>query len=705
MKCNLFMLTIIAVALCSGCGQTAQKQERVNPLLQTWNTPFGVPPFDEILTSDYVPAFRQAMQEHNAEIEVIANVEDPDFENVIVAFDRSGALLTRINYVFEAVHEAETNDAMDDVAEEITPLITEHYNNIMLNEQLFEKIKAVYEKRDALNLESDQLRVVEKYYQDFVRNGANLPPDKKEELKNLNIKLSSLSLSFGKNVLTDSKDFKLFIEDESDLAGLPDDIKAAAASAAEEAGKAGKWLFTTDKPSWIPFLTYSENRALREQLYKGWFMRGDNDNDNDTKAIIDTIINLRLQKVQILGYKNFAEYRTAINMAKTPANVTSFLNEVWAVTLPAATKERNEIQKMIDREDDRFEMASWDWWYYSEKIRKEQYDLDENEMKPYFSVENSIKGIFYVANQLYGVTFEKRPDLPVYYPGVEVYEAKESDGTLIGILYMDYYVRSGKRGGAWCTSFREGSYDEQGKRVHPIVSIVCNFNNPVGDAPALLSWDDNTTMFHEFGHGLHALFSDGRFHRTAGDMPRDMVELPSQILERWAAEPEVLKFYAKHYQTGETIPDELIQKMEKAATFNMGFETAEYMAASILDMTWHTIEKPQQFDVNAFEDAAMNAIRLIPQILPRYRSTYFNHIFTGEGYASGYYVYSWAEVLDGDAFNAFKLSGNIFNQDLAAKFRKHVLTECGEGEGMDQYRKFRGQEPSKEPYFKRRGLK
>jgi len=699
------MLAIIALTVSiTGCGEKP-KPQRENPLLQTWNTPYGVPPFDEIMTSDYIPAFKQAMQAHNAEIDAITIIEEPNFENVILAFDRSGALLTKIHYAFEAVHEAETNDEMDAVAAEITPLITEHGNNIMLNEQLFEKIKVVYEKRHELNLAPDQLRVTEKYYNDFVRNGANLPPDKKEELKNLNIKLSSLYLLFGKNVLTDSKNFKLFIDNEDALQGLPEDIKASAASAAEKAGEPGKWLFTTDKPSWIPFLTYSENRSLREQLYKGWFMRGDNNNDNDTKAIIDTIINLRIQKSNILGYKNFAEYRTAINMAQNPKNVMLFLDEVWKVALPAAIKERNAMQKMIDKESDRFEMESWDWWYYAEKIRKEQYDLDENEIKPYFPVENAMKGVFYVANKLYGITFEKSTDLPVYYPGVETYIAKEKDGTLIGILYMDYYVRPGKRGGAWCTGFREGSYDNQGNRIHPIVSLVCNFNNPVGDTPALLSWDDNTTLFHEFGHGLHALFSDGRFHRTAGDMPRDMVELPSQILERWASEPEVLKVYAKHYQTGETIPDKLIQKMEKASTFNMGFGTVEYMAASILDMNWHTIEKPQQNDVNAFEKAAMDHIRLIPQILPRYRSTYFNHIFTSESYASGYYVYSWAEVLDADAFDVFKKSGNIFNQDLAAKFRKHILTECGEGEGMDQYRKFRGKEPSKEPYFKSRGLK
>ncbi|MDR0363510.1 MAG: M3 family metallopeptidase, partial [Bacteroidales bacterium] len=402
---------------------------------------------------------------------------------------------------------------------------------------------------------------------------------------------------------------------------------------------------------------------------------------------------------------NFAEYRIDINMAKTPEAVMNFLNEVWEVALPAATKERNAMQAMIDKEGGNFKLASWDWWYYAEKVRKEKYDLNEEALKPYLSLQNSINGIFYVANRLYGITFEKRSDLPVYHPDVEAYVAKEKDGTLIGILYMDYFTRGGKRGGAWCTGFRNGGYDNAGNRIPPIVSIVCNFAPPVGDMPALLSWDDNTTLFHEFGHGLHGLFSDGRFYLTAGDMPRDMVELPSQVLERWAAEPEVLKAYAKHYQTGEPMPAELIEKMQKSSTFNEGFNTTEYMAASILDMDWHTLTSERKIDVNVFEKNAMDKIHLIPEILPRYRSTYFNHIFTGEGYAAGYYVYCWAEVLDADAFDAFKQSGDIFNQELAAKFRKHVLTECGEGEGMEQYRKFRGQDPSNEPYFKSKGLK
>lgn len=705
MKKGLFMLTIIALAVCAGCGEQAgKKEERKNPLLETWNTPYGAPPFNEVQLSDYMPAFQQAFKEHNEELKAIEAVQDPNFDNVILAFDRAGGLLDKVSNVFFCIKSADTNDEIQRIAKDLLPMLTEHSNGITFNEKLFAQIKAVYDKRHSLNLAPDELRVTEKIYSDFTRYGANLSPEKKEELKQVNIDLANLCMYFDDNLLAETKTFQMFVDNEADLAGLSEDLKAAAALSAKEAGHEGQWLFTADKSSWIPFLQSAENRSLREKLYRGWFMRGNNNNENDNKKLITDIVNLRLKKANLLGYKNFAEYRIDVNMAKTPENAMNFLNEVWEVALPAAVKERDAIQAMIKKEGGSFKMESWDWWYYAEKIRKEKYDLDEEELKPYLSLQNSIDGIFYVANKLYGITFNKRADIPVYHPDVEVYEAKEADGTSIGLLYMDYFPRPGKSGGAWCTGFRDGGYDNQGNRVHPLVSVVCNFTPPVGNKPALLNWDENTTLFHEFGHALHGLFSDGRFKRTAGDMPRDMVELPSQILERWAAEPEVLKVYAKHYQTGEIIPDALIAKMQNSSTFNEGFSTTEIMAATILDMNWHITETPNNTDVNVFEKNAMDKIHLISEILPRYRSTYFSHIFTGEGYAAGYYVYCWAEVLDADAFDAFKQAG-IFNQELAAKFRKHVLTECGEGEGLDQYRKFRGQDPSYEPYYKSKGLK
>jgi peptidyl-dipeptidase Dcp len=404
----------------------------------------------------------------------------------------------------------------------------------------------------------------------------------------------------------------------------------------------------------------------------------------------------------LLGYPSFAAYVIDDNMAKTPANVNEFLMKLWNASLPVSKKEVIEMQKIIDKEGGKFKLESWDWWYYAEKVRKEKYDLDENELKPYFSLSNVRDGMFYVANKLYGITFTKRTDLPVYQEDVETFEVKEADGSHLGILYLDYYPRDGKRGGAWCTDFQSSGWRD-GKKVDPIISMVCNFTKPTADVPSLISWDETTTLFHEFGHALHGLFTEGKYDRTAGSVPRDYVELPSQIMENWAGEPQVLKVYAKHYKTGEVIPDQLIEKIVKSGLFNQGFETVEYLAASLLDLDYHTLTEPKEIIVADFEKRAMDSIGLISEILPRYRSTYFAHIFSG-GYASGYYVYIWAAVLDADAFNAFKESGDLYNPGLAAKFRKYCLAESGDDEGMVQYRKFRGQEPTIAPLLKRRGL-
>ncbi|HOT89779.1 MAG TPA: M3 family metallopeptidase, partial [Bacteroidales bacterium] len=471
----------------------------------------------------------------------------------------------------------------------------------------------------------------------------------------------------------------------------------------KEAGKEGKWIFTLDKPSLIPFLQYAKNRELREKIYRGYFMRGDNDNKNDNKKIIDEIVNLRIEKAKLLGFTNFAQYVVEQNMAKTPETVNDFLIKLWTPALKVSKNELVDMQKIIDKEKGNFKLASWDWWYYAEKVRKEKYNLEETELQPYLSLSNVRDGMFYVANKLYGITFDKKTDIPVYQSEVEVFEVKEADGKHLGLLYLDYYPRVSKDGGAWCTSFREAGWDF-GKKVDPIVSIVCNFTKPSGDAPALLTWDEATTLFHEFGHGLHSLFTDGKYNRTAGSVPRDYVELPSQIMENWAGEKEVLKQYAKHYKTGEVIPDALIEKLNKSSKFNQGFGTVEYLAASILDLNYHMVNEKTTIDAREFEKTALSKIGLIPEILPRYRSTYFSHIFSG-GYSAGYYVYIWAEVLDSDAFDAFKKSGDLFNQDLATKFRKYCLQECGNDEGMTQYKKFRGQEPSIEPLLFKRGLK
>jgi peptidyl-dipeptidase Dcp len=698
-----FSLTLLAMTMLLFPGCNPEKKTE-NPFFSEYQTPFQVPPFDKIDTSDYMPAFMKGIAQHNAEIDsIIQNQASPDFENTILALDKSGKLLTRVSKVFYNLNEAETNKQLQSLARQLSPIMSKHQDDISLNEMLFSKIKAVYEKRYALKLDSQQLRVVEKYFRDFERQGANLPADKKEQLRKLNAELSLVSLTFGENVLAETNEnFKLVIEDKKELDGLPQGVIDGAAETAKEKGLEGKWVFTLSKPSMIPFLQYAKNRELREKIYRGYFMRGNNGDKNDNKEAVAKIVKLRVEKARLLGFDSYAAYVVDENMAKTPAKVNEFLAKLWTAALPVAKKEGAEMQKIIDRDGGQFKLQPWDWWYYAEIIRMEKYNLDESELKPYFSLTNVRDGMFMVATKLYGITFNKRTDLPVFQKDVETYEVKEADGSHLGILYLDYYPRDGKRGGAWCTDFQSAGW-EHGKKVDPVVSITCNFTKPTATAPSLLSWDETTTLFHEFGHALHGLFTEGKYTRTAGVVPQDYVELPSQINENWAGEPEVLKAYAKHYKTGEIIPDNLIDKIQKSSLFNQGFETVEYLAAAILDMDYHDVTEPKDINVLNFEGVAMKKIGLISEIIPRYRSTYFSHIFGG-GYAAGYYVYIWAAVLDSDAFNAFKSSGNIYNKELALKFRRYCLAESGNDEGMIQYKKFRGQDPSIDPLLKRRGL-
>ena len=699
---NLFWLLLPTALLLGSCSSGEEK----NPFFSEWNTPFGVPPFDKIKNEHFLPAYEKALAEHKQEIQqIISNPEVPTFENTIVAYDNAGSLIRKVSAVFNGIDAANTNDFMQELSKKIVPMITAHYNEITMNQQLFAKIKAVYEKRDSLNLNVEQRRLLDKIYKDFERSGAALPEDKRNELKALNEKMAMLSLQLNQNLLKENKNFLLIIDKEEDLIGLNPDIVAAAAEMGKRTGNEGKWVFDLSKPSWIPFLQYSERRDLREKLYRAYFMRGDNDNEFDNKKLFAELISLRQKAAKILGFESYSHFFTDEQMAKTPENVMNFLTGVWKPALTKAIKERNEMQKIIDKEGGKFKLQSWDWWYYAEKVRKEKYDLNEDELKPYFSLENVKQGIFYVSEKLYGLKFEKRTDIPVYHPEVEAYLVKEADGTPLSVLYIDPHPRAGaKKGGAWCGSFRSGSW-KGNERIIPVVYIVMNFTRPTADKPALLSWDETETYFHEFGHALHNFFAKGLYYRTARSVPRDFVELPSQVLENWAREPEVLKVYAKHYQTGEVIPDNLIDKLQKSGEFNQGFETTEYTAAAILDMKWHmnTTVTPET-DVRAFENQAMKEIGLIDEIVPRYRTTNFSHIFSG-GYASGYYVYLWAGVLDSDAFQAFKESGDIFNQELAGKFRKYILEENSLGEGMEQYVKFRGKEPSIDALLTKRGLK
>ncbi len=696
----LFLMFIPLILIVGSCGDPGLRD---NPLLTDYNTPFDAPPFDRIEDEHYLPAIEEAIKQHKEEIDaIIDNPEEPTFENTIVAYDNAGELLSSVNSVFGGVRSAETNPRLQEIARETTPMLSAHRNEISMDQDLFDRIKTVYDNRHDINLDQEQMRLVEVYYRDFERNGAALPEEDREVLKELNERMSMISLQLGENVLEETNNFILELE-EDDLDGLPRGVVSAAAEAAEREGLEDKWAITLHKPSWIPFVTYSERRGLREEIFTAFINRANNDNEYDNKDLFAELMQLRLQMARLLGFNNYAEYFLDIQMAQNPDNVYDFLDEIWPPSVNRAHMEIRDMQAIIDREGGGFDLEPWDWWYYAEKVRQEKYELDEDEIGPYFTIENVRKGNFTLANELFGLTFEERPEVPVYHEEVEAYEVFDHDGSHLGILYIDPHPRPGKRQGAWCGTYRTGSW-ENGERISPIVTIVMNFSRPTGGNPAMLSWDETTTYFHEFGHALHNFFAEGKYRRTARSVPRDFVELPSQILENWAGEPELMKMYAVHYETGETIPDELIERLRNAEHFNQGFDMTEYLASSYLDMDWHTTDHGDDIDVLAFEEESMNRIGLPDEIVPRWRTTYFGHIH-GTGYAAGYYVYRWAGVLDADAFMAFKETGDLFNQEVAERFRKYILAENALWEGMEAYVKFRGREPDIEPFLIQKGLK
>ncbi len=680
---------------------TIQAQEKNNPFYQEWDTPFGVAPFDQIRDEHYMPAFKEGMKQHLEEIEKIANNPEPaTFANTIEAMEKSGALLTRVANVFFNIVSANTNDARQAIAREISPLLSQHNDAINLNPALFKRIKSLYQQRESLGLTSEQKRLLENYYKNFVRGGANLSEADKDKLRKINERLSTLQVKFSENVLKEDNNFELVLE-EKDLTGLPESVKKAAAEAAKAKGYEGKWLFTLHKPSLIPFIQYSDRRDLREKLYKGYIMRGDNNNEYDNKAIFNEIANLRVRKAHLLGYKTHADYVLEDRMAKTPAKVYELLDKVWPAALNKAKQERALMQEMIEAEGDTFKLASWDWWYYAEKIRQRKYNLDEDEIRPYLQIDNVIKGAFILAQKLYGLTFEEQHDIPKYHPEVKTYVVRDERGEIIGIYLSDWFYRASKRGGAWMNNYRDQS-NMDGKRVLPIIVNVGNFTKPTADTPSLLSLDEANTLFHEFGHALHGLLSKCTYPSISGtNVPRDFVEFPSQVMENWVLEPEMLKLYAFHYQTGEVMPQSLIDKIKKAGKFNQGFATVEYMAASYLDMAWHTLTEEKERDVNAFEKSVLDKIGLIPEIISRYRTTYFRHIVGG--YSAGYYSYLWSEVLDADTFEAFKEKG-IFDRETARAFRDEILSRGGTEDAMQMYINFRGREPEIAPLLQRRGL-
>ncbi|OGD27682.1 MAG: peptidase M3 [Candidatus Aminicenantes bacterium RBG_13_63_10] len=704
MKKAILLLVLTALVACSCTKkETPAAASSINPFFISWSTPFETPPFNLIKDADYMPALLEGMARQKAEVEAIASsAEPPTFANTLEALDRSGSLLVKVSNVFFAMTTNNTNDTLQKVQTEVSPLLSRHQDDIFLNARLFERIKAVNDQKASLNLQPEQARLLERIYKAFVRGGANLDDAKKAELRKANEELSVLTVKFGDNLLKDDNGFTLTIDQAEDLAGLPPSVVEGAAEAAKERGLAGKWVFTLHKPSLIPFLQYSDKRDLRQKIYAAYINRGNNNDASDNKAILSRIAALRVKRAGLLGYKTHADYVLEDCMAKTPSGVYGLLEKLWSPSLRMAKSERQALQAVIDREDGGFKLASWDWWYYAEKLRKAKYALDDQLLKPYFKLDDIIQGAFDVANTLWGLQFVERTDIPKYHPDVRTFEMKEADGRHIGIMYTDYFPRASKRGGAWSSAFRAESVRE-GKKITPVVYNVGNFSMPAGDTPSLLTFEEVKTLFHEFGHALHDLLSDCTYETLTGtNVSRDFVELPSQIMENWAGDPEVVKTYAKHYQTGEPIPQELLDKVQKAGMFNQGFETVEYLAASYLDMDWHTLTDPAAQDALKFEDAALAKIGLIPEIVVRYRSPYFQHIFSG-GYSAGYYSYIWSEVLDADAFQAFKET-SLFDRATAESFRRNILARGNTEEPMDLFKKFRGREPKVEALLKRRGL-
>jgi len=698
------MKKIIVALLLIGIAMTSSMKASENPFFKEFQTKFQVPPYDLIKNEHFLPAFEKGIKEAAEDIKKItSNSAAPNFKNTIEALEFSGEILGRVTPVFFALLSANTSEELQQIAKKVSPMLSKHSDDIMLNEALFNRVKKVYDNRKKEKLDAEQIRLVEKYYKDFSRNGALLGDSEKEILRKINQELSTATLTFSNNILAETNKFKMFISTPEDISGLPESLLAAAKEAAERDGRPGKFLFTLHNPSIMPFLHYANNRELRRLILEGYLNRGNNNCEHDNKEIIKTIVRLRQEKARLLGYTNHAEYVLEQNMAKNPETVFKFLYELWESALPNAQREMGELQQMIHRDGQSFEIESWDWRYYTEKLRQERYELDEETVRAYLPLENVLNGAFYVAERLFGIKFKKLTGLPTYHEEVTYYEVTEADGKHIGLLYTDFYTRSSKRGGAWMNSIRQRAVKD-GKTYSPIVGNTCNFSRPAAGKPSLLTFDEAETLFHEFGHALHGLLANNKYPSIGGtSVARDFVELPAQIMEHWFSHPEVMRVFAKHYETGEVIPDDLLAKLEAADKFNQGFATTEYLASALLDMYYYTNDNYAHIDVPTFEREVEDKIGLMRQIPFRHRSTYFAHIFSG-GYSSGYYSYIWSGVLDSDAFEAF-VETSIFDKKTATSFRKNILERGSTDDPLNLYKSFRGREPSIEPLLKKRGLK
>ena len=700
-------LTLIAAGLlvtvaCSG-GPAPTTDSGENPLLAEWTAYLGAPPFDRIREEHFLPAFEAAMRAHDEEIRrIVENPEPPTFANTVEALERSGELLDRIEALFSNLNAAASTEGLRKIAREINPKLSRHEDAILMNGALFERIEAVWNARDGLDLTPEQSMLLRKRYEAFVRGGAKLDPEAKQRLAEINARISELSTRFGENLLAEMNAVALLLTDENDLAGLPQSVREAAAALAKANGHEGAWAFNLQRTSWTPFLQYSRRRDLRKKLYEAYTGLCSHGGDTDNRAIAAEIAALRVERAHLLGYPTHAAYVLEDAMAKTPDAVDALLDRLWGPALARAKDERAALQAIADAEGDGITLAAWDWWYYAEKLRTKRYAFDESEVKPYLQLDRVRQAAFDTAHRLWGITFTPRDDIPVWHPDVEVFEVKDADGTTLGLFYTDYFAREGKRGGAWMDNLRQ-QWIEDGVDVRPLIVNVCNFSKPKPGEPALLSLDEASTLFHEFGHAMHGMLTRCHYRSLSGtNVDRDFVEFPSQMMENWAFAPEVMRTYARHHEAGEPIPDALIEKIQRAKLFNQGFMTTEYLAASILDMAWHTLSDTEPKQAMPFEASVMRRIGIIPEIAPRYRTPYFAHIFSG-GYSAGYYSYVWAEVLDADAFEAFREKG-LFDPELARSYRENILEKGGTVDPMELYVRFRGRKPEIEPLLERRGL-
>lgn len=701
------LLTLVAAGMCLLATPTqafAMPQSHVNPFLAPYGTPYDIPPFDKIQYDDYLPALEQGIAEQNKNVEAIVdNKEIPTFDNTVLAFEKSGELLNRVMLVFSSLDECLSSPEMVEIAEKAYPMYSVHSDKMMMNDKLFARFKYLYDNRDKMNLTAPQKRAVEEYYKGFTRAGALLDAKKKAELSDLNTRLTDLYLKFNKNLLNATNAFELVVDDKSQLGGLPASSVDQAADEAKARGHEGKWVFTLHAPSRLPLLQYADNRDLRRRMYEGYTSLASSGEYNNYPVIND-ILKTRAAKAKLLGYPDYAAYMTANVMAKTTENAENLLLHIWQPAINRVAQEVNEMQTLANANGDKIKIEPWDYYYYAEKVRRAKYNLDENEVRQYFALDSVRKGIFTMANRLYGVSFTEMPDAPKYHPEVKVYDVTDANGEHIAVFMTDYFPRDSKRQGAWMSEFKGSFVDPDGTVGRPIIYNIGNFSRPTADAPALLTLDEVETMFHEFGHGLHGMLSRAALRSQSGtNVDRDFVELPSQIHEHWALEPELLKEYAHHYKTGEVIPDSLIAKLQAASTHNQGFTTTELVGAALLDLQWGKLNPSGDVDIEAFEREVASRLHMPAEVQFRYRSPYFKHIFGSDGYAAGYYTYLWAEVLDSDGFELFSEKG-IFDPETAKSFKENVLEAGGSADPMDLYVKFRGHEPKVDALLRNRGL-